>query len=100
MLTKKQVVDKLEKNKKKIKSFGVEEIFLVGSYATGSATENSDIDFVVEFDNGRGLFDDFVHLRQFLQDLFGKEIDLGEKHLIREELVPFIFGGEQVEARI
>ena len=63
---------------------------LFGSYARNEGREDSDIDFLVEFEEGRGLFDDFVHLLHLLKDLFGKEIDMGEEHLLREELKPHI----------
>jgi len=55
---------------------------------------------LVEFSKGRGLFDDFVHLLHFLEDIFGKKIDLGEEHLLREELRNNILGGSKVEAVI
>jgi len=100
MLTKEEIIQKIEENKEKIRSFGVSELTLVGSYARDEANEDSDIDFVVEFEENRGSYDDFVHLVQFLKDLLGKEIELGEKHLIREELKPYILGGKKVEARI
>lgn len=100
MLNKEQIIKKIEQNKDKIKAFGVKKLALIGSYARNEANEKSDIDFLVEFKQGRGLFDDYAHLLQFLRDLFGKEIDLGEKHLLREELKPYILGGKKIEAKI
>jgi len=100
MLTKKEIIKKIENNKETIKSFGVKKITLIGSYARGDAKPNSDIDFIIEFKSKRGLFDDYVHLLHFLQDLFKKEIDLGEEHLLREELKEFILGGNKIEAKI
>ena len=73
---------------------------MFGSYAIDKANKNSDIDFLVEFEKGRGLFDDYVHLLQFLRNLFGKEIDLVKPALIREELKEYIFGGVKIEAEI
>ena len=100
MLNKEQIIKKIEQNKDKIKSFGVKKLVLIGSYARNEANEKSDIDFLVEFEQGRGLFDDYTHLLQLLRDLFGKEIDLGEKHLLREELKPYILRGKKIEAKI
>lgn len=91
---------KIEQNRAKIKSFGVTKLTLFGSYTRNEATAKSDIDFLVEFSPGRGLFDDFVHLLQFLQELFGTEIDLVKPALIREELKEEILGGVQIEAQI
>lgn len=100
MITKEKIIKEIEENKEKIKSFGVTKLVLFGSYASDMAKENSDIDFLVEFKKGRGLFDDYIHLLQFLRGLFNKEIDLGEKKLLREELKPYILGGDKIEARI
>ena len=99
-LTATEIIKKIEQNKTKIKSFGVKKLILFGSYARDEAKPDSDIDFLVEFEKGRGLFDDFVHLLQFLKDLFEKEIDLGKSSLVREELKENIFGGKQIEAKI
>ena len=100
MLNKEQIIKKIEQNKYKIKSFGVKKLVLIGSYARNEANEKSDIDFLVEFERGRGLFDDYVGLLQFLEDLYGKNVDLGEPKLIRKELRPYILGGKKIEARV
>jgi uncharacterized protein len=100
MLTSNEIIDEIERNKEKIRLFGVTALTLVGSYARNEANENSDIDFVVEFAQGRGLFDDYVHLVQFLEDLFKKKIEVGERKLIKKELEPFILEGKKIEAKI
>jgi len=103
ILNKETIIQKIEENREKIKSFGVKKLTLIGSYAHDEAKHESDIDFLVEFEKGRGLFDDYVHCLQFLRDLFGKEIDMGEKRLLREELKPNILGGlggKKIEAKL
>lgn len=100
MLTKEEIIQKIEQNRLKIRSFGVTKLTLFGSYANNEATEKSDIDFLVEFKKGRGLFDDYSGLLNLLEDLFHKKIDLGEPRLLREEFKESILGGEKIEARI
>lgn len=100
MLTREEIIRKIEENKEKIKSFGVKKLVLFGSYARNEGREDSDIDFLVEFEKGRGLFDDFVHLLHFLEKILGRKVDLGEKHLLREELKSNILEGEKVETKI
>ena len=100
MLTKEEIIRKIEVNKEKIREFGVKKLILFGSYARNEGDEDSDIDFLVEFEESRGLFDDFVHLLHFLRDLLGKEIDLVKPTLIREELRPSILRGKKIEAKI
>ena len=100
MLTKKEILQKLQQQKKRIRSFGVKRLIIFGSYATATAKAGSDIDFIVEFLPGRGLYDDYVQLLQFLRGLFGKEVDLVKSGIIREELKSSIFEGMHIEAQI
>jgi len=100
MKTAKEIIKTLEKHRTELKKFGVRKIVLFGSFAQGTATTRSDIDFLVEYEQGRGLFDDHVHLSQFLEDLFGRNIDLGEPKSTRGELKQSILEGKKFEALI
>ena|SRR3989344_5267876 len=100
MVNKKQIIQRIEQNSSRIKSLGVSKLILIGSYARDEQKKNSDIDFIVRFEKGRGLFDDFIGLLHFLEDLFHKKIDLAEMNLIKEELKPSILGGKKIEAKI
>lgn len=48
---------------------------IFGSVARGDATGSSDIDFLVDFDDGSSLFD-LQHLSDELADLLGREVDV------------------------
>lgn len=89
----------IEENKEKIRSFGVEKLILFGSYAEKKASEKSDLDFLVEFEEGRGGFRDYIHLLQYLEDLFDRDIDLVKRHLVKDELKPYIWGGKKNHKR-
>ena len=65
--------------------FGIKSLFLFGSIARNEATQESDLDFVVDFD-GMITFDRYMDLKIFLEDLFGKKIDLA----IEDNLKPQI----------
>ena len=56
-MEKTDILRKIEKNKIKIRTFGVKKLELFGSYARNENKIGSDIDFLVEFKPGRGLFD-------------------------------------------
>lgn len=99
-LTKEEIVHKIEENRLYLRSLGVKKLTLIGSYAREEATDKSDIDFLVEFEIGRGLYDDYMRLLHFLQDVFDKEIDLAEASLLRDELKSDILEGARVEAQI
>lgn len=66
----------LNENKNSLLSYGVDKIRLFGSYFKGSMNENSDIDFIVEFQKGKKNYKNFIHLNFYLEDLFKKKIDL------------------------
>ncbi len=100
MLNKTKILKEIEKNRDKIRSFGVNKLILFGSYARDEQKAESDLDFLVEFDAGRGLFDDYVHFSQFLEDLFGKQIELVKPSLVRKELRHSILEGVKIEAKI
>jgi predicted nucleotidyltransferase len=67
----------VKKNKTFLKErFGVKKIGVFGSVARGEAKEKSDVDVLVEFESAKKSFDNFMELSFFLEDLFGKKVDL------------------------
>ena len=56
--------------------FGVKKIGVFGSRVRGDAKEESDVDVLVEFESTKKSFDNFMELSFFLEDLFGKKVDL------------------------
>jgi predicted nucleotidyltransferase len=47
-----------------------------GSFARGEPSDDSDVDILVEFEPGRKSFDNFLNLAEFLEELFGRKVDL------------------------
>lgn len=68
-----------------IRNFGVLSLALFGSVARDEATETSDLDFLVEFE-GTATFDRYMDLKFFLEDLFGKPIDLVTKRSLKPQI--------------
>ena len=54
---------------------GVRRVRIFGSVARGEPTPNSDIDFLIDMDPGRSLFDMGGFLMD-LEDLLGTEVDV------------------------
>ena len=78
-MTKDYILQQLENKKEFIeKEFGVKKIGLFGSYAKNKQTDNSDIDFYVEF--RKKTFDNLAGLWVYLEELFNKKIDILHKH--------------------
>jgi predicted nucleotidyltransferase len=69
-----EILRKLEANREPIRRFGVKRLGVFGSYAREESTEASDIDFLVEFESA--TFDNYFDLKFFLEDLFGRPVDL------------------------
>ena len=56
---------------------GAHNVRLFGSAAREEARPDSDIDFLIEMEQGRSLFD-LVHLQQDLEELLKRKIDVVE----------------------
>jgi predicted nucleotidyltransferase len=66
--------------------YGVKEIGVFGSFARGEEKEGSDIDFLVEFKEGSKTFDNYIDLKYFLQDLFGRSVDMVTVQALKPQL--------------
>lgn len=69
--------------------YGVTRLALFGSTARGAAGAQSDIDILVAFD-GPATSDRFFGVQFYLEDLFGRPVDLVTEKALRAELRPFI----------
>jgi len=79
------VIDDLKTQEGEIKRrFGVRRIGLFGSFARGEQKETSDVDILVEFEEP--TFDNFMELAFFLENLFGKRVEL----VTPDSLSPYI----------
>lgn len=58
-----------------IKNYGVDKVYIFGSYARGEADENSDIDFCIDAKSIKGLFA-LGGLYSELESVLDKKIDL------------------------
>ncbi len=80
-------IEILKKNESSIKKkYGVKKIGVFGSFARGEGKEGSDIDILVDFKNGCKTFDNYMELKFFLEDLFGRSIDLVTMEALRPQL--------------
>jgi hypothetical protein len=87
------IKSKLEENKAYIKStYHVEEIGIFGSFVKGDLHQNSDIDVLVEFAEGCKDFFNYMRLKQYLEDLLGRKVDLVMKKAIKPRLKDRILG--------
>lgn len=89
--TKEQSLHLLAENKKKIKSFGVKELNLFGSFARNrDIIHDSDIDLLVEFEEGKKNYDNFMDLNFFLEEITGRKVELLTRQSLSKYIGPHI----------
>jgi len=74
-MNKEEILKKIRENNEKIRSFGV-KIGVFGSAVRDEMTDRSDVDVVVEFERGKATFKNVAGLVGFLEELFGREVDI------------------------
>ena len=87
---KSEILTKLVKSKEIIRKFGVKRIGLFGSYLTGLAKDESDIDILVEFAEESEKFTNLMNLYVFLNNLLGKKVDLVTSNSLSPYIKPYI----------
>ena len=91
-LTGKGILEVLKVNSEEVRGFGVKRIGLFGSFATETNNDSSDIDFLVEFEKGKKTFDSYMNLKFFLEDVFGRKVDLITQDALRPEVSEQVAG--------
>jgi hypothetical protein len=66
------------------REYSVKEIGLFGSFASDSARDDSDIDLLIELEKPIGW--KFFSLEIYLEQIFGRKIDLVTKNALRDRL--------------
>ena len=84
--TKEDLLSLIRAHREQIEAFGVSRLGIFGSFARGQPREESDVDVLVEFLPGHKTFNAFIHLAFFLEDLFGRSVEL----ITPESLSPYI----------
>lgn len=84
-------ISTLKEHEKLIRQkFGVKKIGIFGSFARGEEKEDSDLDVLVVFEEGQKTFDNYMDLKFYLEDLFGREIDLVTERALKPQLKAII----------
>jgi predicted nucleotidyltransferase len=88
MPTSREIINVLAEHREELRALGVRRLGLFGSAARDEATEGSDLDFLVELQ--RRTFDGYMDVKEFLESLFQKPIDLVVSEAIKPQLKPRI----------
>ncbi len=66
--------------------YHVKKIGVFGSFARGEGKKGSDIDVLIELEEGHETFDNYMDLKYFLEGLFGRKVDLVTIDALRPQL--------------
>jgi len=83
---KREAVSLIAEYQDKIRALGVKRLGLFGSFAREEQGLESDIDLLVEFDQGEKTFDNFMQLSFLLEEIFKRRVEL----VTPESLSPYI----------
>lgn len=84
--TKDDIIKVLLSHKEEIRSFKIDRIGLFGSFNKSNNNNESDIDLLIEFQQGKKTFKNYTGAYLFLKDILKRDIDF----LTLEALSPYI----------
>ncbi|WP_299586900.1 nucleotidyltransferase family protein [Mucilaginibacter sp.] len=84
------ILQTLVAHKQQLASYGVNKIGLFGSHLRNEATENSDIDLLVDLTKEKKTLNNFLSLNYFLEDIFGCKVELVTTQSLSPHIGPHI----------
>lgn len=79
-----EILRELNAHSDVLRNMGVRELAVFGSFARADALDDSDLDFLVDFEEK--TFDAYMDLKFFLEDLFHRPVDLVLKDAVKPKL--------------
>jgi uncharacterized protein len=79
-----EILAVIAQHDKDLRALGVRELALFGSHARGDADDASDLDFYVDLEPKS--FDGFMSVKELLESLFQRKVDLVLKSAIKPRL--------------
>jgi uncharacterized protein len=71
-------------------AFGVVKIAVFGSFVRDEATEDSDVDFFMEFEPEAKTLKNFIGLKNYLQNLLGRKVEIVTPQSLNEFIGKYI----------
>ena len=88
-MPKNKFIEKIEKHPAEILRFGVRKLGVFGSCIRNEERPESDVDLLVEFEPESRKLINLVNLGEFLEELFGRQVEL----VTPESLSPYMGPG-------
>lgn len=78
--------------------YGVDKLYLFGSFARGNMSVDSDIDLLVSFipNISRDYFDNYMSFKENLERLYHRKVDLLEVQAIRNPILKKIIDRDKI----
>jgi len=76
MYTSSEIMEMLNNNMSNIEKFHVSKLGLFGSFVRDEQNDASDVDILVEFEDGQETFDNYMDLKFYLEELFNRKVDV------------------------
>jgi predicted nucleotidyltransferase len=91
-MRRREALDILAAHREELRDLFIKSLSLFGSVARDEATDASDVDVLVEFEEGHptGLFE-FIGVMNFLEDILGHKVDLVMPEGLRTEFREEVF---------
>ncbi|RME77601.1 MAG: nucleotidyltransferase [Chloroflexi bacterium] len=88
--TKENILSLIREHQNQIQDLGIKKLGLFGSFVRQQQDSESDIDVLVEFKAGYKTFDNFIRVAVFLEELFGRQVELVTPEALSPYLGPHI----------
>ncbi len=96
-MTKEDIKRIIKENKEILDKYKVKSISLFGSYVRNEQKEDSDVDFLVEFEES--TYDNFIKLVFILEDLLKKEVTVVTPNGISPYILPYVIKEAEIIER-
>lgn len=85
------VLDTLSQQRDEImRTYGLRRLAIFGSIARDEFGEDSDLDVLIEFNEGEATFEHYMDLKFHLEDHFGVKVDLVTEYSLRPEFRSYV----------
>ena len=84
-----EILERLRAQRPRLAQFQVQSLAVFGSVARDQVRPDSDVDVLVEF-KGPATFDRYMTLKDFLEGVLGRPVDLLTRKGIRPEFMPYV----------
>lgn len=88
--TREEILQVIRRNQSQIRCLGARRVGLFGSFVRGEQHADSDVDLLVEFEQGQRTFDHFIQLSFLLEDLLGRKVELVTPEALSPHIGPHI----------